>query len=114
MAEPVKDSVLSLLWLGLLLCGFNPWPRTRPKTKTKTKKKRERERKTRVLQAEKLQVGTEAGSGWHESLRNEDTWNGGSVGDTEKGDTVQVTGEHVCLPRTWDFILKVVDPTVGF
>ena len=26
MVQQVKDPVLSLLWLGLLLCGFNPWP----------------------------------------------------------------------------------------
>ena len=46
MAQKVKDLVLSLQWLGsLLCCGFSPWPRNFhmpqawPKKKKKSSKK---------------------------------------------------------------------------
>ena len=47
MVQRVKDPVLSLEWLGLLLCSrFNLWPRNFPQVAGMAKKNEQKEKET--------------------------------------------------------------------
>ena len=63
VAQGIKDSALSLLWLALLLwCGFDPWPGNFSMPREwPEKKKKKRERDQKVLKC----LNSVASSGFH-------------------------------------------------